>query len=121
MAALASATLASARARPSASPVGGAGDRVLDAVSEVVLDEADRDALERALDRGDLGQDVDAVDVLVDHPLESADLALDPPQPLEVVGLVVVVAGCGVSMPASLHTPRGYFKRASCAQSRPCT
>src|SRR6476620_4266171 len=38
-----------------------------------------------------LGEDVDAVLVLLNHPLQAADLALDPPQPLEVAVLVVAV------------------------------
>ena len=35
------------------------------------------------VDRGDLGEDVDAVGVLVDHALEAAHLALDAAQPLD--------------------------------------
>jgi hypothetical protein len=49
-------------------------------VIQVLVEQTDRDALERASDRGDLGEDVDAIRVVVDHPLEAADLALDPPQ-----------------------------------------
>ena len=50
---------------------------------------------------GDLGEDVDAVDVLVDHPGDAADLALDAAQALEVVVLGVGVAVHG------LHALRG--------------
>src|SRR4029079_14211727 len=42
--------------------------------------------------RGDLGQDVDAVLLLVDHPLQATGLPLDPAQPLEDVVLVAEVA-----------------------------
>jgi hypothetical protein len=38
----------------------------------------------------DLREDVDAVLLLLDHPLQSADLALDATQPLEDLVLVVV-------------------------------
>ena len=56
----------------------GARDRVGDAVAHVAVEDVDRHLLERRLDGGDLGEDVDAVGVLVDHPLEAPDLALDP-------------------------------------------
>jgi hypothetical protein len=36
-------------------------------VAEVLVDEAERDLLERGVDRGDLGEDVDAVGVVVDE------------------------------------------------------
>ena len=41
---------------------------------------------------GDLGEDVDAVLLLVDHPLQAARLALDATQPPEVVVLLMDVA-----------------------------
>jgi hypothetical protein len=41
----------------------------------VVVEQAQRDLVERRLHSGDLGEDVDAVAVLVDHPLDAADLA----------------------------------------------
>jgi hypothetical protein len=46
----------------------------------VPVQDVDGDLLERGLDGRDLGEDVDAVGVLVDHPLQAADLALDPAQ-----------------------------------------
>jgi hypothetical protein len=49
----------------------------LHAVAGVVVKEAEGDLVERGLDRGDLRQDVDAVAVLLDHPSDAADLALD--------------------------------------------
>ena len=77
--------------------------RVPHAVAEVVLDQADRHRLQRPGHRGDLGQDVDAVDVLVDHALQPPHLALDAPEPGEVVGLVVVVAAVSVTQPVYPH------------------
>ncbi len=49
------------------------------------------------VDGGDLGEDVDAVDVLVDHALDAAYLPFDAAQALEVgvlVGSVAVVVFC---------------------------
>src|SRR5689334_7761601 len=46
------------------------------AVAGVVVDEAQGDLVERRLDRGDLGEDVDAVALLLDHSRDAADLAL---------------------------------------------
>ena len=63
-----------------------------DAVGQVLVEQAERDGLERLGHRGDLGEDVDAVLLLLDHPLQAAGLALDPAQPLEVVVLGVEVA-----------------------------
>ena len=63
------------------------------AVPEVLVEQPDRHALEGSRRRRDLGQDVDAVGVLVDHALQPAHLALDAPEALQDVGLVVVVAG----------------------------
>src|SRR5690606_29798103 len=52
---------------------------------DVLVEQADCDVAQRAVDRGNLLEDVDAVDVLVDHPLQAADLALDAAQPSEVL------------------------------------
>ena len=49
----------------------------------VVVEQAERDLVERRLHGGDLGEHVDAVAVLVDHPLDAADLAFDAAQALE--------------------------------------
>ena len=51
-----------------------------------------RHALQRLGGRRHLGEDVDAVHVLVDHPLQTSDLSFDPAQTLEVVVLVLAVA-----------------------------
>src|SRR6185436_5371286 len=68
------------------------GDRVRDAVPYVVLEQLHRDALERGRDGGDLRQDVDAVPLLLDHPLDAPHLALDPVQALDERILVLDVA-----------------------------
>ena len=44
------------------------------------------------VDRADLRQHVDAVGVLLDHPLQPADLTLDATEPLDVGVLVRAVA-----------------------------
>src|SRR3546814_20263595 len=50
------------------------GDRMRDAVAEVFGQQSQGDRLQRAVDGTDLGEDVDAVLVLVDHLCDSADL-----------------------------------------------
>ena len=73
--------------------LGATGRGGLDhAVGEVLLEELQRERLQGPGRGGDLGEDVDAVLVLLDHPLQAADLPLDPAQPLEVVVLGVDVA-----------------------------
>ena len=47
----------------------------------VSVEQPERDLVEGGLDRRDLGEDVDAVAVLLDHALDAAHLALDAPQP----------------------------------------
>src|SRR5690606_23048324 len=63
-----------------------------DAAAEVVLDEPDAHRLQRLGHRGDLREDVDAVDVLVDHAGDAAHLALDPAQAPGVLLLALAVA-----------------------------
>src|SRR5581483_1458549 len=75
-------------------PALGHGSR--DAVREMLLEQADRHRLQSLRSRGDLGEDVNAVAVLFDHPLQAADLAFYPAQPLQVILLVRGV-------PVSLH------------------
>ena len=53
-----------------------------DAIPRMVVEEPQRDLVERGLYRGNLGEHVDAVAVLVDHPLNAADLSLDAAQAL---------------------------------------
>src|SRR4051794_32782404 len=47
------------------------------AVARVAVEQPQGDLVERRLDRADLGQHVDAVAILLDHPRDAADLALD--------------------------------------------
>jgi hypothetical protein len=67
------------------------GDGLDDAVAEVFLQEAEGDRLQCLGRGGDLGEDVDAVLVLFDHPLQAAYLAFDAAQPFDVGVLVVGV------------------------------
>ena len=82
-----------------------------DAVAEVVVEQLHGDALERPRRRGHLRQDVDAVRVVVDHPLEAADLALDAAetgeQALDVLG-ELCSAGVRCRIGLYLHTHGGY-------------
>ena len=85
----------------------------------MAVEQAKRDLLERGLDRRDLGQDVDAVAVVLDHPLDAADLALDAAQAGEELVLARRVAATGrrrawaVRRPwrGSYSTPPGYTPR----------
>src|SRR5262249_40432889 len=62
--------------------------------------QADRDRLQ-SFGRGcHLGEDVNAVLIFLDHPLQAAHLAFDPAQPLQIVVLVL-----GVSGHAALQVP----------------
>src|SRR5215207_3867719 len=63
-----------------------------DAVVRVVVEESQRDLVECRLDRRDLSQDVDAIAVVLDHPLDAAHLALDAAQALEELVLGRAVA-----------------------------
>ena len=47
----------------------------------MIVEQAEGDLVERGLDRGDLGEDVDAVAVLLHHPLDAAHLTFDASQP----------------------------------------
>ena len=61
-------------------------------MGDVILEQLRADLLERRLDGRDLGQDVDAVAVFLDHPLDPAHLALDPVQALDEQVLVLGVS-----------------------------
>jgi hypothetical protein len=69
--------------------VGRAAD---DAVAGVIVEQAERHLVERGLDGGDLGDDVDAVAVFLDHALDAAYLALEAPKALEQLVLGSAVA-----------------------------
>src|SRR5207244_7897314 len=47
------------------------------AVADVLVEDPEGERFEGGVDGGDLGEDVDAVAVLLDHPLDAADLAFD--------------------------------------------
>jgi len=66
------------------------------AVLQVFVEQVHPDALQRLGDGGQLGEDVDAVGVVVDHPLQAANLSLDAPEAGEHLLFVVVVAGGSV-------------------------
>ena len=55
-------------------------ERAGDAVVHVVVEDPEGEALERGVHGGDLREDVDAVAVVLDHPLDPAHLALDAVQ-----------------------------------------
>ena len=59
-----------------------------DAVTEVFVEQAEADILKCLGDGRDLGQHVDAVLVVIDHPLDTPYLPFDPGQPAGVIVLV---------------------------------
>jgi len=54
------------------------------ALLQVIADELPRNAFESFLNGSDLHEDVGATTVLLDHLLQTADLAFDSPQPKQV-------------------------------------
>ena len=64
-------------------------DGVDDTALDVILEEKQPDLVQGRLDGVDLGQDIDAVLVFVDHARDSADLSLDAVQPRCQLGLVL--------------------------------
>src|SRR5882757_8125597 len=62
-------------------------DRVLDAMGDMVAQDFLLDPAQRRPRRRDLGDDVDAVAIVLDHAGEAADLALYPVQPFQNGGL----------------------------------
>ncbi|MEA2873847.1 MAG: hypothetical protein QOH67_3823 [Hyphomicrobiales bacterium] len=59
------------------------GDRVLDAMRDMVAQDLLLDPAQRGPHGGNLRHDVDAVTVLLDHPGEAARLPLDALEPVE--------------------------------------
>src|SRR5207248_9472273 len=53
------------------------GHRFRHAVAEVVVEQLECHRLESPVDRRDLAQDVDAIPLLINHPLKTADLTFD--------------------------------------------
>ena len=70
------------------------GLRTDHAVVGVIVEQAERDLVERSLHRRDLREHVDAITVLVDHPLDPRDLPADPAQPFDQLFLRCRVATC---------------------------
>ena len=78
--------------------------------ARVLVHEPQPDLFESGLDRRDLGQDVDAVAILLDHALYPAVLSLDAAQ--AVLQLVVGAEYPRVVVFAKLHQARGQANRA---------
>lgn len=57
----------------------------------MVVDEGDDDSFENPVDRGELGEDVDVVPLLVDHSFYAADLSLKVAEAVAASGLVADV------------------------------
>src|SRR5579862_1645711 len=68
-------------------------ERVAHAVAEVVAEQLDGDGLQGLGDGRHLRQHINAVAVVLDHPLQAAHLSLDPPEAVEDGGLVARVPG----------------------------
>ena len=68
------------------------GERALHAVVEVVLQQGEAEVFQGGVDRRDLGEDVNAVLVLIHHPVNAAHLSLDALEAGEVAGLLIKVA-----------------------------
>ncbi len=85
------------------------------AVAEMVLQQPDSDRLQRTGRCRYLGQHVDAVGVILDHPLQAADLALDTAQPLEVGILILGVSVHALTVHAvmAFRLPRQYRTKAA--------
>jgi len=68
------------------------GDGLGDAVRQVIFEKFQGDGLQGSCRGGDLGEHVDAVGFLVDHPLNAADLTFGAPQPLCQLGFSFLVS-----------------------------
>jgi len=91
---------------------GGANNTVAD----VLFDEPQAHGMQGLGDGGHLGEDVDAVGLVLDHPLQPAHLTFDALEALEIGLLVLVVEVSvirvafvpGVLVHAAYHTPVRY-------------
>src|SRR2546423_13447068 len=83
------------------------GHRLRHAVAQVVVEQLERHRLESPVDRRDLAQDVDAVPLLLDHPLKTPDLTFDAAEPVLDGHLVVAVPGHAPSSPCPSLYPDG--------------
>src|SRR6266536_756289 len=59
------------------------GKRFRNAMIHVVVEHLEGEIFESRVDGGNLGEDVDAVAIVLDHPLDPAHLPLDPVEPLD--------------------------------------
>jgi hypothetical protein len=75
-------------------------------MAQVVIQQQHRDPTQGGIDRRNLGEDVNAVGVLVDQTLQTADLALDASQ--TQLQLVLVRCVAPHPQPSSCHTPLEY-------------
>jgi len=66
------------------------GDRAFDAMGDMIAQDFLLRAAQRRTHGRDLRDDVDAVAIVFDHPVEAADLALDAFEPLERGSLDIV-------------------------------
>src|SRR5918999_464323 len=85
-----------------------------DAMANVVVEKTHGHLLERIACCRYLREDIDAILVPLDHPLQTPHLALDAPQPGEDLSLVVVIAShrlfdplsrCALAWPSALGPP----------------
>jgi hypothetical protein len=74
-----------------------------------MMDLAEGEGLKRSVGGRDLRQDVDAVFVLIDHPLQATNLPFDAMQPREVVMLTIRVSG-HLSSPLAVYPPIVFWK-----------
>ena len=63
---------------------------------DVVLDELKRNLMQGLVHGRELGQDVEAIRVVLDHAGDAADLPFDAPQPVQQGRLVLRIAVAGV-------------------------
>ena len=78
-----------------ASPIAAAPrcDRLFHAMRDMVSQDFVFDPLQRRTNRTDLGDDIDAIALVLDHALQTAGLALDPGQAFQQCRFVLV-RGC---------------------------
>src|SRR2546428_13101574 len=86
------------------------------AVADVVVEQLERDGVERLLDGADLRQHLDAVAVVLDHARNPAHLSLDAGQALRDLLLPGRVAGALARLPEGNYTPTRYL---SCGRRAP--
>jgi hypothetical protein len=73
-------------------------NRLGDTVAAMILEQPQSDRLQRPRHRRNLGEDINAVHVLIHHPLQAAHLALDPAQPLQISVLLLRIPAHGPTL-----------------------